>query len=136
MNKDVEKVLKNYFVKRKHVLCVYLFGSTAVGRENKFSDVDVAVLFDAEVNQEKFSEESLSIMDDLSSILNKDVDVIILNKSGSFLKYQIFKNGLRVYERWDRVDHSFEVKTIMEYFDFFPVRQRLEKALINCIKGG
>jgi len=132
---DIKDIIKDYFGKQKDVLCVYLFGSAAIGRENKFSDVDIAVLFDSDVLPAQYTQKRLSIMDDLSSIFDRDVDVVVLNNTSSFLKFQVIKNGIRVYERQGRVEHNFETKTIMEYFDFLPIRKRLEATLINNIKA-
>ncbi len=132
---DIGNIIRNFFVKEKNVLCVYLFGSAATGKKNKFSDVDIAVLFDVNLSQEEHTQKRLSIMNNLSRILNRDIDVVVLNEASSFLKFQIIKNGLRIYERVDRTEHSFEARAIVEYFDFLPVRRRLETALINNIKG-
>lgn len=132
---DIRNTIRDYFVKEKNVLCVYLFGSVATGKRNKFSDVDIAVFFDAGFPQEEYTQKCLSIMDDLSRILNRDIDVVALNVASSFLKYQIIKNGSRIYERSDRSEHSFEARAIVEYFDFLPVRRRLEMAIINNIKA-
>lgn len=131
---DMVNMIKSYFAKEKDVLCAYLFGSTATGKENKFSDVDIALLFDNDVSAAQYTQKCLSIMDNLSHILNKDVDVVILNSASSFLKFQIIKNGLKIYERPDRIGRDFEAKAIIEYFDFLPVRRKLEMALINSIK--
>lgn len=130
----IESNLKNYFSSQKEVLCVYLFGSQASGKENTYSDVDIAVLFEPNLTQEKRTEKRLSLIDRLSSILNKDVDVVVLNEASSFLRFQIIKEGKRIYERVDRDEHSFEANTIVEYFDFLPVRRRMETAMLNNIK--
>lgn len=133
---DIKNVIREYFGKQESVLCVYLFGSTATAKENKFSDVDVAVLFDNSLPQEQYTQKSLSIMDELSSILDRNMDVLALNKASSFLKFQIIKDGLLIYERRDRVKRDFEANAIVEYFDFLPVRKKLETALIKSIKEG
>lgn len=132
---DIANTIKDYFTTQEKVQCVYLFGSTTTGKNNKFSDVDVGILFDRGLAEEQYTNRQLALMDKLSQLLKRDVDVIILNKASSFLKFQIIKNGTRIYERPDRTEHSFEARAIMEYFDFLPVRRKLEKSLINRIKG-
>ena len=132
---DTKYVIHDYFAGQENVSCVYLFGSVAAGKQNKFSDVDIAVLFDPDVSRRLFSQKRLSFMDDLSRLLDRDVDVVVLNIVSCFLKFQVIKNGLRIYECPDRVERAFEARTIMEYFDFFPIRKRMETALINNIKG-
>jgi hypothetical protein len=133
---EIKKAIKNYMTKESDILCVYLFGSTASGKENKFSDVDIAVLFDDTVGQEKYSQRALSVMDGLSVVLDKNVDIIVLNTANSFLKFRIIKTGTRIYERPDRGSRYFEARSIIEYFDFFPIREMLEKALIANVKRG
>lgn len=127
--------IRDYFSHQEKVVCVYLFGSTAKDKENKFSDVDIAVLLDVEADREGYTRRHLFFMDELSRILDKDVDVVVLNEAASFLKFHIIKEGIKVYERTDRVEHNFEARTIVEYLDFLPIRRRLEAALINNIRG-
>ena len=131
---EIKKAIKSYAKKQKDILCVYLFGSTASGKENKFSDVDIAVLFDDNVGQEEYGQRMLSMMDDLSMELDKNVDIVVLNRANSFLRFKIIKSGIRVYERPDRGSRLFEARSVVEYFDFLPIREMLEKALIANIR--
>lgn len=132
---NIKETVRDYFAKQKDALCVYLFGSVAAGKENRFSDVDIAVLFDERTPHEEYSRRVLSMMDELSGLLDKDVDIVVLNAAASFLKFQIIKSGVRIYERPDRRGRDFESAAVIEYFDFFPIRNKLEAALINGIKG-
>ena len=90
---DRGSILQSYFSKRKEVLCVYLFGSVAAGRENRFSDIDVAVLFDPAMPEANYTQQQLALMDELSRLLHRDVDVVLLNKASIFLKFQVLRNG-------------------------------------------
>ena len=130
----IRDTIKDYFSTQKEVLCVYLFGSQARGRENIHSDIDLAVLFESNLTQQERTEKRLSLIDNLSALLNKDVDAVVLNEASSFLRFQVIKEGQRIYERADRIEHSFEANTIMQYFDFLPIRRRLEAAMLNHIK--
>lgn len=73
-------------------------------------------------------------MDDLSRLLDKEIDVVILNNAPVFSRLQIIKNGRRVYEMPNRDERTFEARTIVEYFDYLPTQQKLERALINQIR--
>jgi len=132
---SIKEAVRSYFAEQKNVLCVYLFGSAATGKENKFSDIDIAVLFDELTPRKEYSRLILLMMDSLSAVLDRDVDIVVLNSANSFLKFQIIKNGARIYERPDRRKRDFEAIAIIEYFDFLPVREKLEAALISGIKG-
>lgn len=131
----IKDKIREYFSHQEKVICVYLFGSTAKSKENKFSDVDIAVLFDAGVDRVEYTRRCLSITDELSRILDKDIDVVDLNEAASFLKFHIIKEGIKVYERPCRIEHNFEARTIVEYLDFLPIRRKLEAALITNIRG-
>lgn len=132
---SIKEEIKNYFAKQNDIEHVYLFGSAATGRNRKHSDVDIAVLFDRDFPKEEYTQRALSIMDRLSRILNRDIDVVVLNKASCFLRFQIIKNGISICERPGRKKHNFEAETIVEYLDFLPIRKRLETAMINNIKG-
>ena len=132
---NIREAIRDYFAKQKDVLCVYLFGSVASGKENRFSDVDIAVLFDKRAPREEYSRRVLLMMDELSGLLDKNVDMVALNDAASFLKFQVIKSGERIYESLDRHSRDFESAAIIEYFDFFPIRTRLEAAMISGIKS-
>jgi predicted nucleotidyltransferase len=132
---NIRETVRSYFAQQENILCAYLFGSFAARKENKFSDIDIAVLFDELMPRKEYSRLILSMMDSLSLILDRNVDIVVLNNADSFLKFQVIKKGERIYERPDRRKRDFEAMAVIEYFDFLPVRERLEAAVISGIKG-
>ena len=98
--------------------------------------MDIAVLFKEDAPQEEHGRRSLLATDELSRVLDKEIDIVVLNNANCFLKFQIIKNGLRLYERKDRKGREFEARAMMEYFDFLPIRRRLEEALVSHIQTG
>ena len=133
---EIKEAIRDYFARQKDVMCVYLFGSTVSGKTHKTSDVDIAVLFKEDAPQEEHGRRSLLATDELSRVLDKEIDIVVLNNANCFLKFQIIKNGLRLYERKDRKGREFEARAMMEYFDFLPIRRRLEEALVSHIQTG
>ena len=127
-------MLKDYFDTKPEALCVYLFGSAAKGKENIYSDIDVAVLYDNSVSTSEYADKQIAVSVELSRLLNRDVDAIILNQASPYLKFQIFRDGSRVYENPKRSDRAFEAHSIIEYFDFLPIKNLLESALIKRLK--
>jgi len=130
----IKNTLKSCFSAREDIVCVYLFGSQASGKQNVRSDVDIAVLFKSNLTREERTEKCLDLMNSLSSALDKDVDVAALNDASSFLRFQVIKNGQRIYERPGRSERGFEANAIVDYLDFLPIRRRLETAMLNNIK--
>ncbi len=131
---NYKQALAEYFSRKEEVLCVYLFGSQAVGKQNAYSDVDIAVLYDESIPASEYTDGQISLSIDLSRLLGKNIDIIILNKAAPYLKFQIIQNGVRVYEKPARTDRTFEAHSIIEYFDFLPIKNLLESAMIKRIK--
>ena len=116
------------------ILAVYLFGSQVKNRSNKYSDIDIAVLFDEEVKEEKYTDRQIAIITNLTGYLNKEIDVVVLNRASLFLRYHILKEGEKIYERPGRNEHNFEALSIMQYFDFLPIKNRIENGILSKIK--
>ncbi|HAH21675.1 MAG TPA: nucleotidyltransferase domain-containing protein [Candidatus Omnitrophica bacterium] len=116
------------------LLAIYLFGSRASGKARKYSDIDIAALYDEKVDKKEYTDKRIEIMTAVSELLDREVDVVVLNQAPPILKYHILKYGMRLYERSNRQEHSFEVQAIQEYFDFLPIRNRMEQGLIKKVK--
>lgn len=126
--------IKNILKQDNSIIVVYLFGSQIKGKSSKYSDIDIAILFDDKVKKEEYTDKQIAIINNLSSILSKEIDVIVLNQTSLFLKYHILKEGIRIYEKPDRGQHDFEAKAIVEYLDFLPIKNRIENGLLTKIK--
>ena len=126
--------LNEYFKSKNEVLAVYLFGSTARGKENAYSDVDIAILYDDSVPASEYTDRQISLIVELSAIINKNVDVVVLNRAGAYLKFQVMREGVRIYESPKRQGRPFEARAMIEYFDFLPIKTRIENAIIAKLR--
>jgi len=126
--------IKDILKQDNSIIVVYLFGSQIKDKSNKYSDIDIAILFDDKVKEEKYTDKQIAIINNLSSVLSKEIDAIVLNRAPLFLKYHILKEGIKIYEKPDREQHDFEAKAIVEYFDFLPIKNRIENGLLTKIK--
>ncbi|MEW5758196.1 MAG: nucleotidyltransferase domain-containing protein [Candidatus Omnitrophota bacterium] len=131
---DIKEKLNGYFSAQRKIKFAYLFGSAASNKTNKFSDIDIAVFLNENISIQEYSDRKLSIMNDLSKIFDKNIDIVILNNANSFLKYQVLKNGVEVYESYKGANRNFKVYAVLEYFDFLFIRRNMEDALIRRIK--
>jgi predicted nucleotidyltransferase len=83
----IDKKLRGFFSaglkfeqkNHKDIDLAYLFGSYAKGRITPLSDVDVGVLLDDKIDPKVYFDMQLDLSDQLSSYLNKEVEVVILN---------------------------------------------------------
>ena len=132
--KNYKDVLREYFLNKPEVLCIYIFGSVAKEKEHLYSDIDIAALYDNSVLPSEYTENQVALSVELSQLLNKNVDVVILNRASPYLKFQIIREGFRVYESKNRKDRSFEAHSIIEYFDFLPIKNLLETSMIKRLK--
>lgn len=128
---NLVEVLKDFFSKEEEVLFCYLFGSFACQNFNSKSDVDVAVFLDEEKNKD-FFKTRLGLIANLSKLLKKEADVIVLNDVSSvFFKYVILKEGKLIFARDAEEMINFELKATRDYYDFLPFSEAYNKAYIE-----
>lgn len=78
--------LERYFDRRENIAFAFLYGSQAVGNATKLSDVDIAVYFypekrhPIEYEKELFYPAENEIWADLERLLNKEVELLVLNR--------------------------------------------------------
>lgn len=90
--------LRKYFTQEKSVALAFLFGSFVKGENLPDSDADIAVYFwpkGGSVEWEESGEwpEADEIWTATEKILNKNVDLLILNKAPALLAFDVFRTG-------------------------------------------
>ena len=120
--------LKEFFEQNRTVALAYLFGSTLNGGTHEESDVDIAVLFDA--NPDIFTK--LELTDKLCALLNQNVDLSVLNDASPIFKMQVITKGKLIFCRNPKINHYFVIRTVNEYDDLSYFRKSQEK---NILKG-
>jgi predicted nucleotidyltransferase len=123
-----------YFEKQPDILVAYLFGSMARGEANERSDVDIAVLLPAEFDSEAILSRRLEILNAIGDFVDREVQVTALNQVSPFFAYQVVKEGHVVYEKDKASRVEFEVRAMKRYFDFKPILEYQNRALIRSIK--
>ena len=125
------EILKNFFPGEEKVSFCYLFGSFACQNFNSKSDVDVAVFLDEEKNKD-FFKTRLELIADLSKLLKREADVIILNTTNSVLfKYAILREGELIFASDMEKMVDFEMEVLRDYYDFLPFSKAYNKAYIE-----
>ncbi len=125
--RDLQDVLRDYFVRREEVLLAYLFGSHARGEEQG-SDYDFGVLLRAGTDPDCRH----VLAHELGSLLGTQaVDVILLREAPVELAYNIISEGVLVFER-DRAERvEFEASLMAKYCDFLPVLRRQREDVLR-----
>lgn len=75
------------------VIAIYLFGSFATPFENRNSDVDLAFLRDAEAD----NIETWELAQKIACKIDKDVELIDLQKASTVFRYQVCTTGRPIY---------------------------------------
>jgi len=139
--KHIKLKTQNYFASRPEVLFAYLFGSIAAGKTTALSDIDLAVYLDPSFREPTagFGYQS-ELITELSAILERKTDLVILNKSSLALKFQVINKGILIYNNDDHARRDFHEKTVRDYLDFKPFlevqAQYLKKRLQDNTFGG
>lgn len=103
------------------IVCAFLFGSCAQGCSSPSSDLDVALLLDEERAQ-RFDQLSFAVQ--LERQCGRRVDLVILNRAGETLKYEVRRTGILVFERDPGARKRFEVLGRKTYEDFLHLHQK------------
>ncbi len=128
MNKT-EKQIADYLSGQQDITLAFLFGSVVSGRLQPESDVDIAVLY-TRGNVPSY-DTLLDLKDNLSRILKREADVVVLNDASPIIKMQVLKNGKKIVDCDSRVYSDFFVRTINEYDDLKKVRSINEKHILK-----
>ena len=129
-------LLKKVFVNYRQIKAVYLFGSFAESKENKFSDLDIGVLLD----DNYFFDIKLNILTDLANHNFCNVDLIILNKASLLTRFEVVKHNQIIYKKDNFDSSSYYAKVIREFQDFRYLLKiqsyYLKERLLNGQPGG
>jgi|WetSurMetagenome_2_1015567.scaffolds.fasta_scaffold802196_2 uncharacterized protein len=122
------KSLGDFFKEQPPVLLAFLFGSMAVGQMHPESDVDIGILFKRVPNYKTVS----SLGDKISTLLKKEIDLVVLNNSSPIIKMQILKKGLLLHASDRKIYHRFFSDTLNQYDDLKRIRKNCEE---NILRG-
>jgi len=129
MNMDViTQEIREFLDKRGEVSLAFIFGSFAEGRLNTESDVDIAILFRVEPDISTLTD----IMNGLSVIVKRDVDIVVLNNASPIIRMQVLRKGRLLKKVDERIYCDFYLRTVKEYDDIKIIRRAQEE---NILKG-
>ena len=110
---DVIDKTEELFKKSTEIVAVYVFGSRATGKDRHGSDLDMAILVRGLMDG--FARVRMETA--LSSLLGKDVDMVIFGQATPLLQHQILKYGHLIYEADSKERVRQEVAARRNYMD-------------------
>lgn len=131
------ETLTEHLHARPEILDAYLFGSSAHGRAQAHSDVDVAVYIDPDRAQGSPFGYAAELTADLSAALRRDgVDVLLLNQAPPLLYHRVLRDGLRVIARDLAATTTREGQALSRYCDYVPHLRKIDAAHAARIERG
>lgn len=101
---------------------VVLFGSSARGRTDQDSDVDIGVL----VNRPLSTVQRTEMWSRLSQITQAEVDLTVLNHFEPLLGYQVARDGVVLFEAEPRAWEGWKSYALRRYWDTHKYREALK----------
>jgi predicted nucleotidyltransferase len=118
---EMRKIIRDRAERYAVVLAIYLFGSHATGKYKPKSDLDLALLLQPGMESD-FPLLELAVS--LEKDLGRKVDLVILNRAGELLKYQVRRQGRLLYDRVPRIRKAFEIRGRKSFEDFIYLHRR------------
>jgi predicted nucleotidyltransferase len=120
------------FARHKAILASYIFGSVAKGKKEP-GDIDIAVLLER-THLQSFSIPSL--ISELEKALGRPVDVVVLNRAGEILKYEVRRSGKLIFDRSPGMRKMSEIQGRKSYEDFLSLHKRYVRKVLYSGKNG
>lgn len=124
-NSKLQDPMIALLAKDERIKFAYLFGSTARGKQNGFSDIDIAVYLREDCDP---AQAKLDIIGKLMERLGRmPFDLVILNTAPLPLAARVIRCCKVLAERDPFFRHRYESRILREYFDF----SVLEESILN-----
>ncbi|MHA1266150.1 MAG: type VII toxin-antitoxin system MntA family adenylyltransferase antitoxin [Candidatus Helarchaeota archaeon] len=112
-SKQISKIGQKY-----RLLLIYIFGSKALEKNSIISDIDIAVLLNNEIEQDR-RKLMLDLIFDFSQIFrHNEIDLLILNTASLAIQYNVISTGKILYQLNPDIKSSYETRIIKIYLDF------------------
>ncbi len=107
---ELTKVI-GLLINKLNPFLIYMFGSAATGEMRSDSDIDLAIYCDVPVDQYSL----FVIAQEISDIVNRDIDLIDMRKVSTVFKAQIIGNGAVIYCSDDPRRMNMEMRIFKDY---------------------
>jgi len=123
INERISKILK----KERNISFAYIFGSYARKEARKESDVDIAIFLKNSSVIEKNPKFEVKLALEIEKVVNRSVDVRIMNDKPLTFINQVLKHGKVLFSRNENERINFEMKMFSLYSDFHHLMNEYDK---------
>lgn len=124
-------LLRRFFAKESLVGAAYLFGSSRRGRVRPESDVDIGVWVRPHWPPADYGPLQIRLNAELSALLNREADVVILNTAPLPLRFEVYRTGTCLWESSKKPSRAFRLHSLIEYFDLQPLFAAIERRSLS-----
>jgi predicted nucleotidyltransferase len=129
MNEDA---LRRTLAADARIAYALLFGSVARGTETPFSDVDIAIGLTPGTVLSAY--DIGGIVSALEMAVERDVDLVILDKAPPPLAYRVFRDGRLLVEKDRAARVKRQADAIVEYLDFKPIEDLYVRGILEAAR--
>ena len=136
MIKELKRGYKVFFerlCKKYGIAAFIVFGSSATGKTNKLSDIDIAYLPQKKLAPTK---ENALFVEVIEYLRRDDVDLVDLTKTSLILKYSAINLGKVIACIDEKQLYDFVIITRREYLDTAYLRDLFYRYTVKRIKSG
>ena len=126
---EIKAKILQFFDALPHVVFIVLFGSYAQGKETTTSDVDVAVFFERAHVPTGLT--LIEWQEDLSGLLEKDVDLVCLNLASPILGMQVYQYGKILKVLNEKEVAKYQMQLFYDYSELKEIRAPMEENILN-----
>jgi predicted nucleotidyltransferase len=127
--KELETIIRKFFDSLEGIVSVDLFGSYAQNRQTEMSDVDIAVLWERNSVPEPLKQ--ISWREELSTRLNKSVDLVCLNTASPIIGMQVLQHRKNILMKNQYQYENYQMVLFTSYADLKILRAPMEKNILN-----
>lgn len=106
--------LGEYMANDPAVCFAIMFGSHVNKSQKQAKDIDVAIYF----YKAPKGLELLRIINRLSNLTRRNVDLIVLNTASAFLRHQVMKTGVPIIVKDDQTYRQFRENVLSDYDEY------------------
>jgi uncharacterized protein len=134
---DSADTIRSVLACRDEVVAAYLFGSVAAGRGHAFSDIDIAVLLAEGPSEHDLFKQELALGGLLDSVFSPTrVDLVVLNRAGPFIAFQVLKTGKLVLDNDPDTRSLFVMHALNRYYDQKPYLDYQRACVVERARRG
>ena len=129
---DIKEIIRSRLEAEQHIKLCILYGSAAKDRLTERSDIDIAVAGDDKLDTAMLADLQM----DLSQALNREVDLVDMNRAEGLILQKIIQTGTVLVKRDSMLYAGFIKKVIYFDADVLPnIRMILKKRAEKFVSG-